>query len=179
MRSGLLTAFVLLAVSFICSDASALCAGGGFMGGGRSMGAGGVIGASGGGGGGGGVRKPEKKFVKWELPGAVEPAKLDTTRFDEAMSALSLTDEQRAKIEAAKKDIRDNSEQLAKTQNEARSAYSSSPGEVTCTMAARDVMQAASAIKSFDPKLKFESVLGIILTSDQRAKYRELMTKKT
>lgn len=177
MRSGFLAAFVLLAVSFICSDARALCSGGGFMGGSR-MGGGGVIGASRGGGG-GGAHKPDKKFNKWELPAAVEPAKLDTTRFDEATTALSLTDEQRTKIEAAKKEIRDASEQLAKAQNEARSAYSSSPGEVTCSLAAKDVMQAAAAVKSFDPKLKFESMLAIILTPDQRAKYRELVMKKT
>ena len=85
-------------------------------------GRGGISGVSTGGGG-GSFRKAEKKFAKWELPAAVEPAKLDTARFDEVASSLGLSSEQLAKIEAAKKEIRGNIDQLAKAQNEARSAY--------------------------------------------------------
>ena len=174
MRSGFMAVFGLLALVLASSDASALCAGGGMMGG-RGMG--GISSVSHGGG--GGIRKAEKKFQKWELPAAVEPAKLDTARFDEVASSLGLSSEQLAKVEAAKKDIRSNIEQLAKAQNEARSAYAGAPGEITCTAVARDVMGAAAACKSFDAKLKFESTLALILTFDQRAKYRELMTKKS
>jgi len=167
MRSVVGMAALLLA-ALVCMDASAMCGGGGMVsGGGRGISVSGASGAR-------ASARPEKKLDKAALPAAAEIASLDTAVFDRTVTALKLSDEQLKRIDAAKAEIRDVLQTLAKQQAEARGAYQKSADAQAYLEAARNVTSTASACKNYDPNRKFESALMSVLSLEQRVKYREL-----
>jgi hypothetical protein len=177
MKVPVLVVAGFIAMALICSDASAMCGGGGMRGGSRS--GGGVSGARvTGGGGSRSAPKSDKKMEKAALPPAVEVANLDTSSFDSVAASLNLSEEQAKKIEEAKKEIRDAGSLVAKAQKDARAAYDDSKCEASCTVATGNVVSAANACKSYEPAKKFESKMASILSHAQREKLKEL-TKKS
>lgn len=117
-------------------------------------------------------------WVKPALPAPEGVIQLSTYVFDSVRDDLGLNDDQKTKIEAAKKDICDKGEALAKEQADARTAYDAAKKEKDAEAAMERVLAAASACKHFSPQTEFNQSLSKILTSDQFAKYVELINKR-
>jgi hypothetical protein len=172
MKAFLATLGVVCALA-LCADASAMCSGGGMVSGGGSRGGARVVG--GGGGGGRAEKKTAEKLEKAPMPAAVSVATLDSSRFDRVVSALKLTDEQVKKLDALRADVSNQVTSLSRQQNDARSAYEKASSESAYYEAARGVMDAINACKSFDANKRFEAGVLAILTLEQKTAYRDLM----
>jgi hypothetical protein len=90
---------------------------------------------------------------------------------------LELTREQQQKVDALLSDLRATAEKLNKDQSEARSAYGKAVTQTVIMDTARKVLDAADAIRSFNPNAKFDLGIAGILSVAQKAKYRELKAK--
>lgn len=123
---------------------------------------------------------PEKAApaAKPALPAPENVIVLSTYVFDAVGGDLGLSDEQKTKIEAAKKDIREKGEALAKEQADARTSYEATKKPKEVEAALERVVTAASACKHFSPQTDFNQALSRILTADQFAKYVELVNKR-
>ncbi|HYF49049.1 MAG TPA: Spy/CpxP family protein refolding chaperone [Planctomycetota bacterium] len=167
-------ALIALGVLALCADVSAMCGGGGMMGGGSRSGISGgarICGA------GTSARSaaPAKKLEKAPMPAAVEVSTLDSSKFDSAISKMTLSDEQSKRIDALRQEVKQQSSTLATQQNDARKAYEKANCETSYYDAARGVMAAIQACKSFDANKRFESGVLAILSGEQKTKFRELL----
>jgi len=116
----------------------------------------------------------EPAASKAELPTAAELAQLNTKVWDNVYSQLELTSEQQQKVDALLSELKSTADKLAKEQAEARSAYGKAVTQTVIMESARKVMDAAEAIRNFNPNSKFDLGIAGILTVAQKAKYREL-----
>jgi hypothetical protein len=168
----------LLAAVTLCSSASAMCMGGGMAGGGGVSRGGGGISASWTGSGNRGTKNSNDSVgTKADLPAAATLVALDTKAWDNAYAQLNLTSEQQQKVDALLADLKATADKLAKDQKEARAAYDKASTQTVIYETARKVMDAADAIKGFNPNTKFDLALASILTADQKTKFRELKMK--
>jgi hypothetical protein len=160
----------VICAAALCADASAMCAGGGMGFGGGGGGASLV--------GGGGGSRGEKKTAKLEkaaMPAAVSVSSLDSSKIDSILPALKLNDEQSKRLETLRSEVKQQLTALSKQQNDARSAYEKAATESAYYDAARGVMDAINACKSFDANKRFEAGMLAILTVEQKTAYRDLM----
>jgi Spy/CpxP family protein refolding chaperone len=116
----------------------------------------------------------EQAASKPELPTAAELGQLNTKAWDNVYSQLELTSEQQQKVDALLSELKSTADKLAKEQAEARSAYGKAVTQTVIMESARKVMDAAEAIRNFNPNSKFDLGIAGILTVAQKAKYREL-----
>lgn len=163
----------------LCSSASAMCCGGGMGGGiGGGMSRGGGVNMVTTGGGGSRARTSEDKVTsKPDMPAAATVIVLNTKAWDNAYAQLNLTTEQQQKVDALLSDLKATAERLTKEQSDARAAYEKAVTQTVISETARKVMDAADAIKYFNPNTKFDLGIASILNSTQKDKYRELKMK--
>ena len=174
MRIAISLLGVLAAVT-LCSSASAMCCGGGMAGGARGGGSFTWTGNN------GGTRATTKSSndasTKSELPAEATLVSLDTKAWDNCYAQLSLTSEQQQKVDALLADLKATAAKLSKDQKDARDAYGKASTQTVIYESARKVMDAADAIKNFNPNTKFDLGLASILSYEQKTKFRELKMK--